>query len=136
MIEPVTGTNGIIIPPPGYMQGVRELCDRYEILMIADEVMSGFGRTGEWFAVNHWNVIPDIMTMAKGITSAYAPLGAVAMKPEIAATFNDRVFEGGLTLQWTSDIPGGCNCQYQRDAIRSPGGKVKIDWVGDGRNDG
>lgn len=98
MIESVTGTNGIIIPPPGYMQGVRELCDKYELVMIADEVMSGFGRTGEWFAVNHWNVIPDIMTMAKGITSAYAPLGAVAMKPEIAATFNERVFEGGLTF--------------------------------------
>ena len=75
MMESVTGTNGIIIPPPGYMQGVRELCDRYDILLIADEVMSGFGRTGEWFAVNHWNVVPDIMTMAKGITSAYAPLG-------------------------------------------------------------
>lgn len=98
MMESVTGTNGIIIPPPGYMQGVRELCDKYELLLIADEVMSGFGRTGEWFAVNHWNVVPDIMTMAKGITSAYAPLGAVAMKPEIAATFNDRVFEGGLTF--------------------------------------
>ncbi len=98
MIETVTGTNGIIIPPPGYLQGVRDLCNRYDILLIADEVMSGFGRTGEWFAVNHWNVVPDIMTMAKGITSAYAPLGAVALKPEIAATFNDRVFEGGLTF--------------------------------------
>jgi taurine--2-oxoglutarate transaminase len=65
--------------------------------MIADEVMSGFGRTGEWFAVDHWKVVPDIMTMAKGLTSAYAPLGAVAMKPEIAATFNERVFQGGLT---------------------------------------
>lgn len=98
MIETVTGTNGIIIPPAGYLQGVRDLCNRYDILLIADEVMSGFGRTGEWFAVNHWNVIPDIMTMAKGITSAYAPLGAVALKPEIAATFNERVFEGGLTF--------------------------------------
>lgn len=97
MIESVTGTNGIIIPPDGYMQGVREICDRNKILMIADEVMSGFGRTGEWFAVNHWNVVPDIMTMAKGLTSGYAPLGAVAMKPEIAATFNDKVFQGGLT---------------------------------------
>lgn len=97
MIEPVTGTNGIIIPPQGYIQGIRDLCNKYEIVMIADEVMSGFGRTGEWFAVNHWNVVPDIMTMAKGLTSGYAPLGAVAMKPEIAATFNDRVFEGGLT---------------------------------------
>jgi taurine--2-oxoglutarate transaminase len=97
MIEPVTGTNGIIIPPAGYVKGVRELCDKYKIVMIADEVMSGFGRTGEWFAVNHWKVVPDIMTMAKGLTSAYAPLGAVAMKPEIAATFDERVFEGGLT---------------------------------------
>lgn len=98
MIEPVTGTNGILIPPPGYIQGIRTLCDKYNILMIADEVMTGFGRTGEWFALNHWSVIPDIMTMAKGLTSGYAPLGAVAMKPEIAATFNERVFEGGLTF--------------------------------------
>jgi taurine--2-oxoglutarate transaminase len=97
LMESVTGTNGIIVPPDGYMQGVRELCDRYNILMIADEVMSGFGRTGEWFAVNHWNVKPDLMTMAKGLTSAYMPLGCVAMKPEIAATFNEKAFEGGLT---------------------------------------
>lgn len=97
MLESVTGTNGIIIPPPGYMQGVRALCDRYKILLISDEVMSGFGRTGEWFAVDHWQVKPDIMTMAKGLTSGYAPLGCVAMRPEIAAAFNDKVFEGGLT---------------------------------------
>jgi taurine--2-oxoglutarate transaminase len=97
LLEPVTGTNGILIPPEGYLQGVRALCDKYGILLITDEVMSGFGRTGEWFAVNHWNVVPDIMTMAKGLTSGYAPLGAVAMKPEIAATFNERVFQGGLT---------------------------------------
>ncbi len=81
LIESVTGTNGIIIPPDGYIQGVRSLCDRFGIVMIADEVMSGFGRTGKWFAVDNWGVIPDIMTMAKGLTSAYAPLGAVAMKP-------------------------------------------------------
>jgi len=98
LIESVTGTNGIIIPPQGYMQGVRKICDRYGIMMIADEVMSGFGRTGEWFAVNHWNVAPDIMTMAKGLTSGYAPLGAVAMRQEIADTFKDRVYEGGLTF--------------------------------------
>jgi taurine--2-oxoglutarate transaminase len=97
LMESVTGTNGIIIPPEGYMQGVRALCDKYGILMIADEVMSGFGRTGKWFAVEHWDVIPDLMTMAKGLTSAYAPLGAVAMKPEIAAAFNDTPFESGLT---------------------------------------
>ncbi len=97
LMESVTGTNGIIIPPEGYMQGVRALCDKYGIVMIADEVMAGFGRTGKWFAIEHWNVIPDIITMAKGLTSAYAPLGAVAMKPEIAAAFDERVFESGLT---------------------------------------
>lgn len=97
LMESVTGTNGIIIPPEGYMQGVRALCDKYGIVMIADEVMSGFGRTGKWFAIEHWDVTPDIITMAKGLTSAYAPLGAVAMKPEIAAAFNDTPFESGLT---------------------------------------
>jgi len=97
LIESVTGTNGIIIPPNGYLQGIRALCDKYGILMIADEVMSGFGRTGKWFAVDHWGVVPDIITMAKGLTSAYAPLGAVAMKPEIAAAFDEHAFESGLT---------------------------------------
>ncbi len=97
LIETVTGTNGIIIPPEGYLQGVRELCDRYGILLICDEVMSGFGRTGKWFAVEHWGVVPDLMTMAKGLTSAYAPLGAVAMKPEIADYFNERAYQSGLT---------------------------------------
>jgi taurine--2-oxoglutarate transaminase len=97
MLETVTGTNGIIIPPDGYLQGVRELCDKHKILLICDEVMSGFGRTGKWFAVDNWNVVPDLMTMAKGLTSAYAPLGAVAMREEIAEYFNDRVFYGGLT---------------------------------------
>jgi taurine--2-oxoglutarate transaminase len=97
MLETVTGTNGIIIPPEGYLQGVREICSRNNILLICDEVMSGFGRTGKWFAVDHWNVIPDLMTMAKGLTSAYAPLGAVAMREEIASFFDERVFYGGLT---------------------------------------
>lgn len=97
LMESVTGTNGVIIPPEGYMQGVRILCNKYDILMIADEVMSGFGRTGKWFAVEHWDVVPDIMTMAKGLTSAYAPLGAVAMKAEIAEAFDERVYQGGLT---------------------------------------
>lgn len=97
IIETVTGTNGIIIPPDGYLQGVREICDRNNILLICDEVMSGFGRTGEWFAVDNWNVIPDLMTMAKGLTSAYAPLGAVAMRDKIAQFFDDKVFYGGLT---------------------------------------
>ena len=97
ILEPVTGTNGILIPPDGYLQGVRELCDRYDILLIADEVMSGFGRTGEWFAVNHWGVVPDIMTMAKGLTSSYIPLGAVGLSPKVYTHFDEHVFYGGLT---------------------------------------
>lgn len=97
ILESVTGTNGILIPPPGYMEGVRTLCDKYGILMIADEVMAGFGRTGRWFAIDHWNVVPDIMTMAKGLTSAYLPLGAVGMRQKIADHFKDKVFYGGLT---------------------------------------
>ncbi|MGQ0670391.1 MAG: aminotransferase class III-fold pyridoxal phosphate-dependent enzyme [Actinomycetota bacterium] len=96
-LEPITGTNGILIPPDGYLQGVRELCDRYGIVMVADEVMSGFGRSGEWFAVNHWGVVPDIITMAKGLTSSYVPLGAVGMRPHIARHFEDNVFWAGLT---------------------------------------
>lgn len=97
MLETITGTNGIIIPPDGYLQGVRDLCDKHNIVMICDEVMSGFGRTGEWFAFNHWDITPDIVTMAKGFTSGYAPLGAIAMKKEIAASFNDKIYQGGLT---------------------------------------
>jgi len=97
IIEPVTGTNGILIPPDGYLPGVRALCDKYGIVLIADEVMTGFGRTGSWFAVNHWNVVPDILTMAKGITSAYVPLGAVGMKRKIAEAFTAAPFPSGLT---------------------------------------
>jgi taurine--2-oxoglutarate transaminase len=104
-LEPVTGTNGVLVPPDGFVQGVRDLCTKYGILMVADEVMSGFGRTGEWFAVNHWNVVPDLMTMAKGLTSAYVPLGAVGMRRAIADHFKDKVFFGGLTY---NSHPLGC----------------------------
>ena len=97
ILEPVTGTNGILIPPDGYLQGVRELCDRHGILLIADEVMSAFGRTGEWFAVNHWGVVPDILTMAKGLTSSVVPLGAVGLRPNVYRYFDDHVYWGGLT---------------------------------------
>jgi taurine--2-oxoglutarate transaminase len=97
ILEPVTGTNGVLVPPDGYLQGVRELCTKHGILMICDEVMSGFGRTGEWFAVNHWNVVPDLLTMAKGLTSAYVQLGAVGMRRAVADQFKDKVFYGGLT---------------------------------------
>ena len=96
-LEPVTGTNGVLVPPDGFIQGIRDLCTKYGILMVADEVMSGFGRTGEWFAVDHWRVVPDLITMAKGLTSAYVPLGAVGMRRGIADYFHDKVFFGGLT---------------------------------------
>jgi taurine--2-oxoglutarate transaminase len=97
IVEPVVGTNGILIPPDGYMKAVREICDRHGILLIADEVMSGFGRTGRWFAVDHWGVVPDLITIAKGLTSAYVQLGAVGMRPQVARAFQDRPFPGGLT---------------------------------------
>jgi taurine---2-oxoglutarate transaminase len=105
ILEPVIGTNGVLIPPDGYLQGVRDICTRHGIVMIADEVMSGFGRTGEWFAVDHWGVVPDLLTMAKGLTSAYVPLGAVGMRHGIAEHFRDKVFFGGLTY---NSHPLGC----------------------------
>ncbi len=97
IVEPVVGTNGILIPPDGYMQGLRALCDKYGILLIADEVMAGFGRTGEWFSVDHWKVVPDLLSMAKGLTSAYVQLGAIGMRRHIADHFQNNVFWGGLT---------------------------------------
>lgn len=96
-LEPVTGTNGILPPPKGYLQGLRDLLSRHKILMICDEVMSGFGRTGKMFAVDHDNVVPDILTMAKGLTSSYVPLGAMGVRDYIADYFRDNVFWGGLT---------------------------------------
>ncbi|MGB8582795.1 MAG: aminotransferase class III-fold pyridoxal phosphate-dependent enzyme [Candidatus Sulfotelmatobacter sp.] len=105
ILEPVTGTNGLLVPPDGYLEGVRKLCDKYGILMIADEVMSGFGRTGAWFAVDHWKVVPDLLCMAKGLTSSYLPLGAVGMRHHIAQHFQDKVFYGGLTY---NSHPMGC----------------------------
>jgi taurine--2-oxoglutarate transaminase len=96
-LETIVGTNGILIPPDGYIQGVREICDRNDILMVADEVMAGFGRTGRWFAIDHWDTVPDLMTMAKGLTSSYLPLGAVAMNHKIAKHFDTNFYYGGLT---------------------------------------
>ena len=97
ILETVVGTNGILVPPDGYLQGVRKLCDEHGILMILDEVMTGFGRTGEWFGCNHWDVVPDLLTCAKGITSGYVPLGAVLISDKVASSFRDRTFFGGLT---------------------------------------
>ncbi|MFM8836074.1 MAG: aspartate aminotransferase family protein [Actinomycetota bacterium] len=96
-LETVVGTNGILVPPPGYLQGVRDLCTKHGIVMMCDEVMAGFGRCGEWFAVNHWNVTPDLICFAKGVNSGYVPLGGVVISQKIADTFKERMFPGGLT---------------------------------------
>ena len=97
MLETVPGTAGIMLPPPGYLPGVRELCDRYGILLILDEVMAGFGRTGAWFALDHYDVRPDLITFAKGVNSGYVPLGGVVISAPVVDTFRERVYPGGLT---------------------------------------
>ncbi len=97
ILESVVGTAGILVPPPGYLEGLRALCDKYGIVWIADEVMSGFGRTGEWFAWQNWSAEPDLIVFAKGSNSGYVPVGGVVISDEIAATFDERVFPGGLT---------------------------------------
>lgn len=122
ILEPVVGTNGILVPPDGYMQGVREICDRYGILLIADEVMSAFGRTGAWWAVDHWGVVPDLITMAKGLTSSYVPLGAVGMRRAIADVFNEKVFYGGLTY---NSHPLGCATALATIAVYEEDGLIE-----------
>ena len=99
LLETVVGTNGILVPPDGYLAGVRALCDRYGIVMISDEVMAGFGRCGEWFAVDHWGVTPDLLTFAKGVNSGYVPLGGVIISETIAKSFSTKPYPGGLTYQ-------------------------------------
>jgi taurine---2-oxoglutarate transaminase len=99
LVEPVVGTNGVLVPPPEYMPRLRKICDQRGVLLIADEVMSGWGRTGAWFAMNHWNVQPDILVTAKGITSAYVPLGLCATTARIAAYFDDHYFAHGHTYE-------------------------------------
>mgnify|MGYP000492034413 CR=1 FL=1 len=97
LIESIPGTAGVLVPPAGYLEGIRALCDKYKILWIADEVMSGFGRTGKWFGYQHSAATPDLITFAKGVTSGYIPLGGIVISDEIAHTFDERVFPGGLT---------------------------------------
>ncbi|WP_328582584.1 aspartate aminotransferase family protein [Streptomyces sp. NBC_00370] len=97
VLETIPGTAGVMTPPPGYLAGVRELCDRYGIVFVLDEVMAGFGRTGKWFAADHFDVVPDLLTFAKGVNSGYVPLGGVAISGEIADTFATRPYPGGLT---------------------------------------
>jgi len=97
ILETVVGTNGIIVPPDGYLRSIRETCDRHGILLICDEVMAGFGRTGKWFACEHWDVVPDILTLAKGINSGYVPLGAMTVSEPISEWLRDKFLAGGLT---------------------------------------
>jgi taurine--2-oxoglutarate transaminase len=97
LIETIVGTNGVLVPPPGYLQGVRALCDKYGIVYIADEVMVGFGRVGEWFAVDAFDVVPDLITFAKGVNSGYVPLGGIVISDAIAHHFDNVSFPGGLT---------------------------------------
>jgi taurine--2-oxoglutarate transaminase len=97
MLETVVGTNGVLVPPEGYLAGVRQICDEHGIVFIADEVMAGFGRCGEWFAIDHWGVVPDLICFAKGVNSGYVPLGGVVISPAIADTFAERAYPGGLT---------------------------------------
>jgi taurine--2-oxoglutarate transaminase len=99
IVEPVVGTNGVLVPPPEYMPRLREICDRHGVLLIADEVMAGWGRTGKWFSVDHWNVKPDILVTAKGITSAYVPLGLCATTKKLADYFEDHYFSHGHTYE-------------------------------------
>jgi taurine--2-oxoglutarate transaminase len=97
MMETIVGTNGVIVPPDGYLQSIRETCDRHGILLILDEVMAGFGRTGKWFGCENWDVVPDILTVAKGINSGYVPLGAMVIREPLAEWVQDKYFAGGLT---------------------------------------
>jgi taurine--2-oxoglutarate transaminase len=97
LIETIVGTGGVLVPPPGYLAGVRAIADRYDVVLILDEVMAGFGRTGEWFAFDHDGIVPDLITFAKGVNSGYVPAGGVILSDPIASAFDDRVFPGGLT---------------------------------------
>jgi taurine---2-oxoglutarate transaminase len=99
MVEPIVGTNGVLVPPPEYLPKLRSICDRRSVLLIADEVMTGWGRTGKWFCVDHWGVKPDILVTAKGLTSAYAPLGLCATNAKVAAHFDDHLFAHGHTYE-------------------------------------
>src|ERR671937_478344 len=120
IMETIVGTNGVIAPPDGYLQSIREVCDRHGILLILDEVMAGFGRSGKWFACEHWDVVPDIIAVAKGINSGYVPLGAMVIRQKIAAWVRDKYFAGGLTY---SGHPLACAAGVASiEAFRGGGG--------------
>jgi len=129
LLETVVGTAGVLVPPPGYLSGVRALCDKYGILYIADEVMAGFGRTGRWFALDHWDITPDLIAFAKGSNSGYVPVGGVVISDPVAATFDERVFPGGLTY---SGHPLACaSIVASIDAMREEGIVENAARVGD-----
>jgi taurine--2-oxoglutarate transaminase len=121
-LEGITGTNGLLIPPDDYWPRVRAMCDKYGILLVDDEVMSGFGRTGRWFAVDHWGVVPDIMTLAKGLTSGYVPLSAVVVSEPIARYFDDHTLSGGLTY---GSHPLGCAAALATVGVYEEDGLIK-----------
>ena len=114
LVEGITGSNGLLVPPDDYYPKLRALCDKYGILLITDEVMSGFGRTGKWVATQHWNILPDIITCAKGLTSGYMPLGAVIVNERVANYFEDHMLWGGLTY---SGHPVSCAAGVENLAI-------------------
>lgn len=135
ILETVVGTNGILVPPDGYLQGIRERCDRHGIVMICDEVMAGFGRCGEWFAYQKWGVQPDLVCFAKGVNSGYVPLGGVVIRRAIADSFRTRVFPGGLTY---SGHPLACASAvasigiYKEEGIVEHARKLGTDVIGPG----
>jgi len=122
LLETIVGTNGVLVPPPGYLSGVREICDEFGIVFVADEVMAGFGRAGEWFAIDHWGVTPDLITFAKGVNSGYVPLGGVIIADHIAETFAQRPYPGGLTY---SGHPLACAAAVASIAIFKEEGIVE-----------
>jgi len=122
IFETIVGTNGILMPPAGYLQGIRDLCDEFGIVMIADEVMAGFARTGEWFAINHWGVTPDLISFAKGVNSGYVPIGGVILSRPIAESFMDNPYPGGLTY---SGHPLACASAVASIAIMRDEGIVE-----------
>ena len=135
VMETIPGTAGVLVPPTGYLAGVRELCDRYGIMWVADEVMCGFGRAGDWFAVDHDGVVPDLITFAKGVNSGYVPLGGVILSDHVADSFADRPYPGGLTY---SGHPLACaaataTIQVMRgDAVVEHAGRIGADVLGPG----
>jgi taurine--2-oxoglutarate transaminase len=138
VLETIPGTAGIMVPPPGFLAGVRQLCDRHGIVFVADEVMAGFGRTGRWFAFEHYDVVPDLVTFAKGVTSGYVPLGGVIISDEVAATFAERVYPGGLTY---SGHPLACaaavatiNTMHDEQTVENAA-KIGQDVLGPGLRD-